>query len=125
MLNFVAVIISYMMLLCTYFVFIDTSLSKHVDMFFDFGFSLVDERGLSLGELIRPFCIMYTYCYLYIFIYNNAFLSICNAFSLIICKVCTKGENSGICKSGPKKATSGYLFRTTPNELKLRGIFME
>ena len=33
MLKFVVVIISYMMLLCLYFVFINTSLSKHVDMF--------------------------------------------------------------------------------------------
>ena len=40
MLKFVVVIISYMMLLCPYFVFIDTSPSKHVDMFFDFGFRL-------------------------------------------------------------------------------------
>ena len=42
MLKFVAVIIMNMMLLCPYFVFIDTSLSlsKHVDMFFDFGFHL-------------------------------------------------------------------------------------
>ena len=37
---FFAVIIINMMLLCPYFVFIDTSLSKHVDMFFDFGFHL-------------------------------------------------------------------------------------
>ena len=64
MIKFVAVIIIYMMLLCLYFSFIDTSLSKHVDMFFDIGFSLEDKRGLSLGELIRPFCIMFTYCYL-------------------------------------------------------------
>ena len=40
MLKFVVVIIINMMLLCPYFVFIDTSLSKHVDMFFDFGFRL-------------------------------------------------------------------------------------
>ena len=40
MLKFFAVIIMSMMLLCPYFVFIDTSLSKHVDMFFDFGFRL-------------------------------------------------------------------------------------
>ena len=33
MFNFVAAIKIYMMLLCLYFVFIDTSLSKHVDMF--------------------------------------------------------------------------------------------
>ena len=49
-----------------------------------------------------------------------------NAFSLIICKVCTKGENSGSWKYGPEKATSSYLFCTTPNELKLHGdFFME
>ena len=41
--------------LCPYFIFIDTFISKHVDIFFDFGFSLEDKRGLSLGELIRPF----------------------------------------------------------------------
>ena len=42
MIKLVAVIIIYMMLPCPYFVFIDTSLSlsKHVDMFFDFGFRL-------------------------------------------------------------------------------------
>ena len=40
MFKFVAAIIVNMMLLCPYFVFIDTSLSKHVDMFFDFGFRL-------------------------------------------------------------------------------------
>ena len=38
MFNSVDVIIIYMMLLSPYFVFIDTSLSKHVDMLFDFGF---------------------------------------------------------------------------------------
>ena len=53
-----------MMLSCPYFIFIDTSISKHVDIFFDFGFSLEDKRGLSLGELIRPFCIMLLYRYL-------------------------------------------------------------
>ena len=40
MFKFVVVIIINMMLLCLYFVFIDTSISKHVDMFFDFGFCL-------------------------------------------------------------------------------------
>ena len=63
MTKFVAVIIICMMLLCLYFVFIDTSLSKHVDIF-RFRFSLEDKRGLSLGELIRPFCIMLLYRYL-------------------------------------------------------------
>ena len=49
---------------CQYFIFIDTYISKHVEIFFDFGFSLEDKRGLSLGELIRPFCIILLYRYL-------------------------------------------------------------
>ena len=53
--------------------------------------------------------------------HNNAFWSNSNAFSLITCKVHTKRENSGRWKSGPGKATSGYLFCTTPNKLKLHG----
>ena len=49
MLNFVVVIIINMMLLCPYFVFIDTSLSKHVDMFFDFGFFALGQARSKLG----------------------------------------------------------------------------
>lgn len=68
MIKFVVVIIICMMLLCPYFVFIDASLSlslsKHMDMFFDIGFLLEDKRGLRLQELIRPFGIMFSYCYL-------------------------------------------------------------
>ena len=45
MFNFVAVIIINMMLLCPYFVFIETSLSKHVDMFFDFDFRMRQARS--------------------------------------------------------------------------------
>ena len=44
--------------------------------------------------------------------------------SLIIFKVYTKRENSGSWKSGPGKATSGHLFCTTPNKLKLHGDFL-
>ena len=55
---YVAVLRMIIMPSCPYFIFIDTSISKHVDIFFDFGFSLEDKRGLTLGELIRPFCIM-------------------------------------------------------------------
>ena len=54
---YVAVIRMIMMPSCPYFIFIDTSISKHVDIFFYFGFLLEDKRGISLGELIRPFCI--------------------------------------------------------------------
>ena len=50
--------------LMSIFYFINTSISKHVDIFFDFGFSLEDKQGLSLGELMPPFCIMLSYQYL-------------------------------------------------------------
>ena len=49
---------------CPYFIFIDASTSKHEDIFIVISFSLADKRGLSLGELIRPFCIMLLYRYL-------------------------------------------------------------
>ena len=69
MFYFVVVIIINMMLLCLYFVFIYTSLSLSLSMWtcFSFRFSLEDKRGLSLGELIRPFCIMFSYYYLWCF----------------------------------------------------------
>ena len=38
-----------------------------------------------------------------IFMHNNAFWSSSNAFSLIICKVHTKRENTGSWNSGPEK----------------------
>jgi hypothetical protein len=56
--------------------------------------------------------------------HNNAFGSNSNAFSLIICKVCTKRENIGCWNSRPEKALSGYLFCTTPNKLKLHEEFL-
>ena len=59
-----------------------------------------------------------------VFMHNNAFWSNSSAFSLIICKVHTKRENSGSWKSGTGKAMSGYLFCTTPNELKLHRDFL-
>ena len=53
MIKFVVVIIIYKMLLCLYFVFIDTSLSKHVDMFFNFGFRLRTSES-KLGGVDTP-----------------------------------------------------------------------
>ena len=55
---YVAVMEIIMMPSCPYFIFIDASTSKRVDIFILIGFSLEDKRGLSLGELIRPFCVM-------------------------------------------------------------------
>ena len=71
------------------------SLSKHVDIFFDFVFSLEDKQGLSLGELICPFCIMFSTVIYSVFMHFNTLWSNSNAFSLIICKVHTKRENTG------------------------------
>ena len=123
MIKFIDVIIICMMVLCPYFVFIDTSL-KACGHVFRFRFSLEDKQGLSLGELIRPFCIMFSSVIYVVLFYNNAFWSNSNAFSLIICKDHTKRENSNSWKSGPGKATLGYLFCTTPNQLKLHGEFL-
>ena len=47
--------------LMSVFYLIDTSFSKHVDIFFRYRLPLEDKRGLSLGELIRRFCIMLLY----------------------------------------------------------------
>ena len=56
--------------------------------------------------------------------HNNAFWSNSNDFSLIICKVHTKRENSGSWKFGPGKATPGHQFCTTPNKLKWHWEFL-
>jgi hypothetical protein len=53
--------------------------------------------------------------------HNNDFGSNSNAFSLIICKVCTRREKSGNWNSEPEKAPSGYLFCTTPIGMKFHG----
>ena len=53
-----------MMPSCPYFIFIDASTPIQEDIFIVIGFLLEDKRGLSLGELIRPFCIMLLYRYL-------------------------------------------------------------
>ena len=100
---YVVVIRMIMMRSGPYFIFINTSISKHVDIFFDFGFSLEDKRGLSLGELIRPFCIMLLYQYslhygqLYT-LYHNAYAS-----SLLYYKVYMKRENADSWNSGLEK----------------------
>ena len=92
-----------MMPSCSYFIFVDTSISKHVDIFFDFGFSLEDKRSLSLGELIRPFCIM---LYINIHCIMGCYYTLCHntyAYSLLFYKVYMKRENAGSWDSGLEK----------------------
>ena len=73
MFKFVVVIIMNMMLLCPYFVFIDASLSKHVDMFFDFGFRLRTSRSklgavdTSILHHVYLLLFMFFYCILMLF----------------------------------------------------------
>ena len=75
--------------------FIDASTSKHEDIFIIIGFSLEDKRGLSLGELIRPFCIMLLYRYLlhYELLFHIMSQYLC-LFSLILQGLHEEGEKS-------------------------------
>ena len=105
---------------CPYFIFIDTFISKHVDIFFDFGFSLEDKRGLSLGELIRPFCIMLLYQYL---LHYGLLLHIMSQylclFSLILQGLHKEGECRQLGFWAGKGANIIDLFCTAPKVLKL------
>ena len=110
--------------LMSVFYFIDTSISKHVDIFFDFGFSLEDKRGLSLGELIRPFCIMLLYRYL---LHYGLLLHIMSQylclFSLILQGLHEEGECRQLEFWAGKGANIRDLFCTTPKVLKLHGSY--
>ena len=109
--------------LMSVFLFLSTPLSIATGLKFQ-GHSTSLKAQYSLSALIRPFCIMFSMVIYDVFMHNNALWSNSNAFSLIICKVHTKRENTGRWNSGPKKATLGYQFCTTPNELKLHGEFL-
>ena len=119
---YVVVLRMIMMPSCPYFIFIDTSISKHVDIFFDFDFSLEDKRGLSLGELIRPFCIMLLYQYL---LHYGLLLHIMSQylclFSLILQGLHEEGECRQLEFWAGKGANITDLFCTAPKVLKLHG----
>ena len=85
MIKFVAVIIIYMMLLCPYFVFIDTSLSlsKHVDMIFNIGFRLRTSEGYAWGSRYVHFTSCFLTVIYNVFMHNNTLWSNSNAFSLV------------------------------------------
>ena len=100
---YVAVMRTIMMPSCLYFIFIDASTSKHEDIFIVIGFSLEDTRGLSLGELIRPFCIM---LYDNIYCIMGYYFTLCHdtyGYSLLFYKVYMKRENAGSWNSGLEK----------------------
>ena len=117
---YVAVIRMIMMPSCPYFIFIDTSISKHVNIFFDFGFSLEDKRGLSLGELIRPFCIMLLYrCLLHYGMLLHIMSQYLCIFSLILQGLHKERECRQLEFWAGKGANNTDLFCTTPKVLKL------
>ena len=124
MFNFVAVIIINMMLLWPY-LFIDTSLSKHVDMFFDFGFRLRTSEVYAWGSWYVHFASCFLTIIYNVFIHNNAFWSNSNDFSLIIFKVHTKRQNSGSWKSGPEKTTTATYSAQLQMSWNFTRIFME
>ena len=109
-----------MMPSCPYFIFIDASTSKHEDIFLNFGFSLEDKRGLSLGELIRPFCIMLLYRYLlhYWLLFHSMSQYLC-LFSLILQGLHKEGECRQLGFWAGKGANIRDLFCTAPKVLKL------
>ena len=110
--------------LMSVFYFIDTSISKHVDIFFNFGFSLEDKRDLILGELIRPFCIMLLYRYL---LHYGLLLHIMSQylylFSLILQGLHKEGEWRQLEFWVGKGANIRDLFRIAPKVLKLHGSY--
>ena len=120
---YVAVIRMIMMPSCPYFIFIDTSVSKHVYIFFGFRLPLEDKRGLSLGELICPFCIMLLYQYL---LHYALLLHIISQylwlFSLILQGLPWRGGMPAPGILAEKGANIGNLFCTAPKVLKLHGI---
>ena len=88
---------------CLYLIFIDTSISKHVDIFFDFGFSLEDKRGLSLGSWYVHSASCF---YIDIYYIMGCYYTLCHntyAFSLLFYKVYMKRENAGSWNSGLEK----------------------
>ena len=106
--------------LMSVFYFIDTSISKHVDIFVDFDFSLEDNRGLSLGELIRPFCIMLLYRYL---LHYGLLLHIMSQYLCLFSLILQGFHEEGECRQlefwAGKGANIRDLFCTTPKVLKL------
>ena len=119
---YVAVMRIIMMPSCPYFIFIDASTSKHEDIFIVIGFLLEDKQGLSLGGLIRPFCIMLLYRYLLhyglLFHFMSQYLWL---LSLILQGLHKEGECRQLEFWAGKGANIRDLFCTTPKVLKLHG----
>ena len=84
------------------------------------GFSLEDKRGLSLGELIRPFCIMLLYRYL---LHYGLLLHIMSQYLCLLSLILQGLHKEGECRQlefwDGKGADIRDLFCATPKVLKL------
>ena len=118
---YVAVIRIIMMPSRPYFI-LSTPLSLNMWTYFQFRLPLEDKQGLSLGELIRPFCIMLLYRYL---LHYGLLLHIMSQylclFSLILQGLHEEGECRQLEFWAGKGANIRDLFCTTPKVLKLHG----
>ena len=115
-----------MMPSCLYFIFIDASTSKHEEIFIVIGFSLEDKRGLSLGELIRPFCIMLLYRYL---LHYGMLLHVMSPYLWLFSPILQGLHEEGECRQlefwAGKRANIRDLFCTSPKVLKLHGSMFQ
>ena len=107
---------------CPYFIFYWHLYLQTCGHIFWFRLLLEDKRGLSLGELIRPFCIMLLYQYL---LHYGLLLHIMSQylclFSLILQGLHKEGECRLLGFWAGKGANIRDLFCTAPKVLKLHG----
>ena len=116
---YVAVIRMIMMPSCAYFI-LSTPLSLNMWTYSSLSLPLEDKRGLSLGELIRPFCIMLLYRYLLHYgLLLHAMSQYLCLFSLILQGLHEEGECRQLEFWAGKGANIRDLFCTTPKVLKL------
>ena len=116
---YVAVIRMIMMPSCPYFI-LSTPLSLNMWTYFGYRLPLEDKRGLSLGELIRPFCIMLLYWYLshYGLLLHIMSQYLCH-FSLILQGLHEEGECRQLKFWAGKGANIRDILCTTQKALKL------
>ena len=116
---YIVVIRMIMMPSCSYFI-LSTPLSLNMWTYLSIRLSLQDKRGLSLGELIRPFCIMLLCQYLLHYgLLFHAMSQYLWLFSLILQGLHKEGECRQLEFWAGKEANIRDLFCTTPKVLKL------
>ena len=88
---YVVVITMTMMPSCSYFVFVDTSISKHVDIFFDFGFRL------RTSEVYHAFISILHHAFISIFIALWVVITLYISILMAILSYFTRYHEEGEC----------------------------